>query len=523
VPRQKRIKTSTWRSPRPAEAAVLMLRFLCAVTLLATIASSHAFELRKVQVPEGIVHPESRVHPVNLLGDPTKELAVVRRNEVAIYQLQANAYVAVQRVLLPAGAGTEGRRIYYGFASLTPGTPKSMVVLTPTGLLFYPLDPNGLINGQPQQFYEGSLAKGDGAGSPVQYYDLALDFDADGVDELLVPEESGFAILHRGAAETYRKVPLPRNAFTRDSSFRFSRDVLEDPVRPSFFTAAAGTRRGVDDLLFYDANGDQKLDLIYSSTDIVEGSREVERYDVYMQRSGMQFESKPNQSLAVPYDSTAQSTFRDVNADGVLDTVLVRSNLDIVNPRTILKFFVGKKQQQLQVFSRETDRFVTKDPLGIVRIADFNGDKLVDFAMTFFSYQMGSAEDIVDLALANKIRFKLQFYLGRGSRGYNRQPDAEKEITLETKLEDFRGNPPVLFSHDLNGDGVTDLLVRTEDERLDVYPSRDGLNFGNKAEQTISIPADSQLVLEDLNGDGRTDLLVTSAPRQHLGIYLSTN
>lgn len=489
--------------------------------LMSLNLSSFSFEMLKIQVPQGAVTPESRVHPVNIIGDSKKELVIVRRNEVAVYQFKGDGYAPLQRFLLPAGSGTEGHRIYYGFATLTSGAPKSLVVLTPSALLYYPIEGEA-ISSPPRAFYQGDLAKGEGAGSPVQYYDLALDLNSDGVDELLLPEETGFSILHQSEKGDYRKVPLPRSPYDRHQSYQFTSDVLRDPARPEFFTASVSQRRGVDDLLFFDADGDKLQDLIYSSTAVTKDGLEVERYDVFLQKRGMLFENSPGQSLAIPYDSTAQSTFRDVNNDRRLDAILVRSNLDLVNPRTIVKFFIGKNQKS-QVFTRETDRFVTKDPLGIVRVADFNSDGMIDFAMTFFSYQMGSVEDIVDLALANKIRFKLQFYLGRGARGFSRQPDSEKEITLETRLEDFRGNPPVMLVEDFNSDNVMDLAVRSREDRLELFPSMGELKFGQKSAQVLSVPADAHVLFEDLNADGQADLLVSLAPQEILNIYVAAN
>jgi hypothetical protein len=495
-------------------------RLFAVVLLVAAAASAYCFGLSKVGLPAGIATPDSRVFPVNLMGDAAKELAVVRRNEVNVFAASGGEYVNVQRLLLPAGDGTAGNRVYYGFARLAKNAPKSLIAMSPGGLIYYPYD-GQRISGQPVQFYKGTLAKSEGGGSPVQYYDLALDLDNDGIDEMLVPEETGFSILHQGSGGAYTKVQQPRNAFKREDAFQFSNDVPEDPTRAPFFTAGLGHKRGVDDLLFFDANGDKLQDLIYSSTEMTEDSREVERYDVFLQQKGMTFSSSPSQSLAIPYDSTAQSTFRDVNSDGKLDAVVVRSNLDIVNPRTLVKFYIGTGPGY-QVFSKETDRFVTKDPIGLVQLADFNSDGLMDFAMTFFSYQFGSTDDMVDLALANKIKFKLQFFTGRGAKGYNRQPDAEKEITLNTKLENYHGNSPVMIVPDMNGDRVMDLVVRTAEDSVDVFTSEGALQYSSKAAQNISVPTDSTLNVEDVNGDGLADLLVSSAPKQVLTLYLSS-
>src|SRR5690606_3715224 len=113
-------------------------------------------------------------------------------------------------------------------------------------------------------------------------------------------------------------------------------------------------------------------------------STQVERYDVFLQQDGLKFDSRPSQSFAVPYDSQADVTFRDINQDGYLDAILVRSNLDVVNPRTVIKFYIGNKSGDYQIFTRETDRFVTKDPEGLVQLSDFNNDGVTDLATTFF-------------------------------------------------------------------------------------------------------------------------------------------
>lgn len=491
------------------------------MVLLVTIAhSSWSFGVQKIALTGVELTPDSHVVPVDLYAGPDKELAVVRRNEVSVLALNGKEYVVAQRLLLPAGDGTAGGRVYYGFARLAKGAPKSIVTLSSGGLMYYPYN-GARISEQPVTFYKGALPRSEAGGSAVQYYDLALDLDNDGIDELLVPEESGFAILHQGSNNTYTKVQQPRNAYKREDVFQFSNDVPPDASRPAFYSASLRHSRGVEDLLFYDANGDKLQDLIYSSTEMTAESKEVERYDVFLQQKGMTFSSEPNQSLAIPYDSTAQSTFRDVNADGKLDAVVVRSNLDIVNPRTVVKFYVGTGQGY-QVFNKETDRFVTKDPIGLVQLADFNSDGLTDFAMTFFSYQFGSTEDIVDLALANKIKFKLQFFVGRGSRGYNRQPDAEKEITLNTKLENFHGNPPVMIVPDMNGDRVMDVIVRASEDEAEIYCSQGGLGFLAKPSATFDIPVDGSINIEDLNGDGLADVLVSSGPKQALTVYFST-
>jgi hypothetical protein len=498
-----------------------LVRFLVFLTYLFAISSSPAqsFRLQKAIVPGELITPETRVHPVDLGGEPAAELVLVTKNKVTLCRLGESGYTPVQTLLLPLPQA-KSEKIYYGFARLTKGS-YNLVVLGAEGAYYFPAE-NGLLSTIPRSLFSARLPSGSGAGgSQVQYYDLAIDLDNDGEDELLLPEAEGFSILRRTTEGVYRRVPLPRPAWKQENLFHFSKGAPDSHSHAPVHNVWLVNRQGVDDLLLYDANGDKLQDLIYSSTATGPNSREVERYDVFLQQKDVTFASKPAQSLAVPYDGTADATFRDLNQDRKLDAILVRSNMDIINPRTLVKFYIGSGEDY-QVFSKESDRFVTKDPLGLVQVEDFNADGMVDFAMTFFSYQFGSTDDIVDLALGSKIRFKLQFFLGRGARGFNRQPDAEKEITLSSKIESYRGNSPVMITPDLNGDHMHDLIIRSSPGTLSFYPSQNSLGFGPKPSVEIDVLEDAIVTPVDLNADGLMDILVSSAPKQALTAYLST-
>jgi hypothetical protein len=157
-----------------------------------------------------------------------------------------------------------------------------------------------------------------------------------------------------------------------------------------------------------------------------------------------------------------------------------------------------------------------------VRVADFNRDGIPDFAMTFFSYQFGSTEDIVDLVVANKVRFKLQFFLGRGKRGFTRQPDFEQELSLNMKAEGFSGYQPIMLVDDMNGDSVMDLAVRIDEGRLVIYGSTGKPGFARQPSAEITFPNDASLDFEDVNGDGLADVLVSTTVKRSLTIYLSS-
>lgn len=464
------------------------------------------------------VNKTTQVHPVNIMGGPELELVLFSGDgKAVIFGQTPNGFVALQTLPLPLPP-ENGQHLYYGFARVDSTTYYSLVMLSPGSVSWYPIE-NGLVSPQPKVLFQMDLVTEASPGPMHRFFDMALDLNGDGLDELLLPSDSGFSISHRDQSGKYSRIKLPRNPFETEDSFTFSRDVPEDPVRPKFSMTAISHRRGTDDLLFFDANSDGRLDLIYSSTAIGPSSRQVERYDVFVQREDLTFSDSPAQSFSVPYDSQADATFRDINLDGRLDAVLVRSNLDIVNPRTVVKFYIGEKDGY-QIFSQESDRFVTKDPVGLVQLNDFNNDGVTDFAMTFFSYQFGSMEDIVDLAFANKIQFRLQYFLGRGKQGFPRRPDAEQQITLNTKLENFRGNPPVMIVKDMNGDKMMDLVVRTSAAELQVFLTQGNFVPGPAPAATFRIPEQASLSFTDVNADQLYDIIVSDPATNHLSVIV---
>jgi len=481
-------------------------------------ASAAELRLQQFKLPAGVAGSNSQIHPVNLLGGPELEIATVSGDgKLVIFAQSPQGYAPVQSLPLPLPP-TDGQHLYYGFARVESKDYYSLVLLSPGSVTYYPHEGN-LLSAAPQVLFQSKLVSDETPGPVHRYFDLALDMNGDGFDELLLPADNGFSISARQPDGKYTRLELPRSAYKVEEDFSFSRDIPSDPSRPNFYMTEVSRRSGTNDLLFFDANGDGRQDLIYSSTATGPESRQVERYDVFLQQDGLKFGDKPSQSFAVPYDSQADATFRDINQDGRLDAVLVRSNLDIVNPRTVVKFYIGQ-EEGYQIFTRETDRFVTKDPVGLVQLNDFNSDGLTDFAMTFFSYQFGSMEDIVDLAFANKIQFRLQYFLGRPKQGFPRRPDAEVPVTLNTKLENFRGNPPVIMVKDMNGDKMMDLVVRASASELQFHMSQGNFSISPSAAATLKIPEQASLAFRDINRDGLTDALVSDPKSNYFSIIM---
>ena len=507
----------TARPAKPIRFAPRAFAAIAAAVTLVAVAHGAPFRLQPLTGPRQAIPPGARIHPVNLLGDQTADLAIVQGSTVAIHTLDGKNYQLRQTVSLPAPTQLSGKS-YYSFARLGNKDRYSLVFMTPEGVYHYPLGPDGLL-AQPTILLKRPTAlERTGEGS-LQYFDFAIDLNNDGLDELLLPQDKGFAIFRQDTNLQFTEINLPRSAQRVSKTFFFQQLLSPDPPRVPAASGALVRRRGVENLLLYDANGDGLQDLIFSKVVPGPGSKELERYEIFLQGPRMAFNAEPSQTIEVPYEVNADVTFRDFDRDGRLDAVAIQSNMDVVNPRTVMKFFMATRDKN-QMFTRETDRFVTRDPIGIVRLADFNRDGYTDFALTNLSYQFGSAEDIVDIVLASKVGFKLQFFLG-GPKGFSHKPSAEKELQLSMKPDSYDGYPPLYIVDDMNGDGISDLVVRTDQETVQIFVSQAGLAFPGQPNETLTVPEDAQLTFRDLNGDRLTDLIVSSRKKETARVYLS--
>lgn len=497
-------------------------QLFCLLPILTVSATADAADLKfqAVSLPKDAISAESRIHPANLLGDSRKEIIVANPDSFDVFAFTDSGYALVQTVPVTRLGGGPVGKVYYGFARLEPGDRYTILVMTPEGIGYYPLTHEQAI-GEPRLLFSRPMIQGQSGGKPTQYFDFAVDLDNDGLEDLLLPEQDGFSILKQVEPKKFAPVELPRNPYKREKDFRFRQNNSAGPAWAESYSGYVRNRRGVNDLLIFDANSDTLQDLIFTEFGPGPDSSQVERYDVFLQRKGMSFAAEPDQSILVPHDPRADITFRDLNRDGHLDVVSVQSNIDIANPRTVTRLYLtnGKKEQML---SQASQRFITKDPVGLINIGDFNSDGFPDFATTYFSYQFSSVDDIVDLALASRIRFKLQFFLGRNGSVNQRQPDGEKELTLHVKAESLEGTPPFLMVPDMNGDRASDLVVRTRTDELSVYPSSGPVTFPSSPAATLSVPDDASVDTEDLNGDGLGDLLVSSPSRKSFTAYIST-
>ncbi|HEX7899099.1 MAG TPA: VCBS repeat-containing protein [Planctomycetota bacterium] len=359
--------------------------------------------------------------------------------------------------------------------------------------------------------FEGSLAEGR---APV-YHEFAFDLDRDGRSEVLLYRKDAIFLMKQepgGAFRCQQKLPVPVDIQTMI------------PWQPQLNLAE---KCQVPVMAIGDLSGDGRPDL---------GVYREEAIQIFRQDAEGRFAGGEERDLVTEKRKKRGQRFfqfdlppriEDFNGDGLLDLALVYPSKGRVQV-----YYGGNGKidfTQPDMIMRVADGWSTG-----IYVEDLDGDKKLDLIMGVVR-RFGITEGI-QVFLSGKVDLELHMYPTLASGRFAAEPAAELKFSIPYSFQMsreaasldliFRPN----FKGDFNKDGLRDMLVATDKTTLRIYPGVKGRLIADQPSGSIAMhpppgAATTEPFVADLNGDGVSDLLlkhiIVSPPRHVLELKLS--
>lgn len=358
--------------------------------------------------------------------------------------------------------------------------------------------------------------------------DTVADVDGNGLADLLIPEPGGYrAVLQRDrdGVRTFDAQPLrlpdggvdvPRGRASRRVRGEQSRRELRVSVRIGGGEAGGGEMVSVAESTpapqLVDWNGDGRVDVLAQTT---------ESLLVWIQAGG--FRAAPDVVVPLPLevdrrrllDVSYAALTSDLDGDRRADYVLVAGDQDADEPRAQVALYTrapAGEETGTPLFGERgvpSQLLIVAGVAGSPELVDVDGDGLADLVLGAVRFD---ALDALRAATGSTIDAELYVYLNRRGR-FSKRPDMTGVIAIEARgLRRARSGNVAQLLGDVTGDGVSELLVRDDPERvrlLMVRRTREGLALVDRPLWETVVDDEADLYVSP-PGDGPPELAVVS-------------
>ena len=289
------------------------------------------------------------------------------------------------------------------------------------------------------------------------------------------------------------------------------------------------TRALVFDLSVCDVNGDGRDDLMVMRSQ----AGRTNTYSLYLQQTNGLFAPEPALTYGHKPEPFSWLCWADLNRDGKVDLV---KSVWLNEPSFVPGVPAGKvlvsvymADEHGRIPAQPQQRFRKGDWRAVLPVLDVDGDGFQDLVLGYG--HMDSREGIRKQVTAKQLDYTLRFYFYRPGVGFPKEADCQRDVVIHL---DHVGSPldwslPENFQRcvkvggDFNGDGKADLLVRDQSGAISAY-------FFISREKGFSLLPDllfnclepiEEWQVADLNGDGVSDLIVKLAKEDRYRIFIS--
>ena len=328
-----------------------------------------------------------------------------------------------------------------------------------------------------------------GEPSAVARVDMARDVNGDGRDDILLPDFDGlWVVLQDGAGGFAEPVKIP--------------------VAPTMDATLSVSYR-VPPVYAFDYDGDGRGDV-----GVLDGSRLKVFKDATVASGDIVVPGGLTTGNGGGEPVRALNDVRDYDGDGVVDISVstVQGEEDLLAATSATSFYFGERRDGVVVFQGEPDATLQTGAFGDVEMTDVNRDGLMDAVVVAGSF---SVRKLISALVTRSMSVDIHIHF-MGAEGFASEPDVTKKIKVSQDRNPFGFG-------DVNGDGLTDFVQRT-DEGLAVYLGEHTEALLAKRAEEIDMklpfegrsPSDVEAV--DLDGDGRDDFLLRYGNHEDGGI-----
>ena len=337
----------------------------------------------------------------------------------------------------------------------------------------------------------------------VRRSDFVTDINGDGLSDFVTSTFTHTNVYMQGKNGEFKKIQLeiaPRGRVYSDSvEFSLNQahvlDINNDGKTDLAFQV-------YDRLLAFTQTGNGELET--QAVEIPLNAGLLTPKELAAQRQKHQEEEKSGRK------SVSFEALKDLNNDGVTDLITKSSKREgITSSVNEFQIRYGTVQQGRLTFSEQVDTKMRLEGEGELKFSDVNNDGKQDLYTLSIEIGVGALMSL----MSGSMDMDLQIFPMKTDDKFDDEASFKEEVEVSVDMDSDDNAGPVIALEDFNGDGLKDLMLKSDDDELNIIYGREGKRLFAKrgAKYDTDLDMTGKVDIKDINQDGKADLVFRMA------------